>query len=181
MSRGEIWCTEVRKGRTTRVETAIRDSAGFKRYMDVITAPVFGASDKPIRMLAIWRDVTEARKARDEAEAARHEAERLAERLSAVLESTMDSVLVVDRSWRISYFNIKAMRLLQLDEHAIGLDLWKVFPADGNSVFAIEFRWAMADRSNVSFEEYLEPRGIWLEMHAAPTSEGMSLFFRDIT
>ncbi|WP_234839926.1 PAS domain-containing protein [Sinorhizobium meliloti] len=81
--------------------------------MDVITAPVFGASDKPIRMLAIWRDVTEARKARDEAEAARHEAERLAERLSAVLESTMDSVLVVDRSWRISYFNIKAMRLLQ--------------------------------------------------------------------
>ncbi|WP_461549843.1 hypothetical protein [Sinorhizobium meliloti] len=82
--------------------------------MDVITAPVFGASGKPIRMLAIWRDVTEARKARDEAEAARHEAERLAERLSAVLESTMDSVLVVDRSWRISYFNIKAMRLCNL-------------------------------------------------------------------
>ncbi|AEH81245.1 hypothetical protein SM11_pC0172 (plasmid) [Sinorhizobium meliloti SM11] len=95
-------------GRAGRRVSKRRDSAGFKRYMDVITAPVFGASGKPIRMLAIWRDVTEARKARDEAEAARHEAERLAERLSAVLESTMDSVLVVDRSWRISYFQSHA-------------------------------------------------------------------------
>nr|WP_234834601.1 PAS sensor protein [Sinorhizobium meliloti] len=147
--------------------------------MDVITAPVFGASGKPIRMLAIWRDVTELgrqgtrRKPRaTKPNAWLNGSQRCSRaRWTACWSSTEAGASAIS----------KAMRLLQLDEHAIGLDLWTVFPADGNSVFAIEFRWAMADRSNVSFEEYLEPRGICLEMHAAPTSEGMSLFFREIT
>jgi diguanylate cyclase (GGDEF)-like protein/PAS domain S-box-containing protein len=180
-AKAEAVYSQVRKGRTIRVETAIQDGAGSKRYMDVITAPVLGNFSEPIRMLSIWRDVTDARKARDEAQAARFASEQVAERLSKVLESTLDSVLVIDRSWRISYLNTKAMRLLLLDQDAIGDDLWSVFPAHEDSVFAIEFRRAMADCSDVSFEEYLEPRGIWLEMHAAPTAEGLSLFFRDIT
>jgi diguanylate cyclase (GGDEF)-like protein/PAS domain S-box-containing protein len=179
-TRAEIY-SEVRKGRTTRIETAFRDSAGEERYMDVITAPVFDASGEPIRMLAIWRDVTEARKAREEVEAARVEAERLAERLSGVLESTMDSVLVVDQSWRISYLNTKAMRLLQVDEQAIGRDLWRLFPADENPLFATEYRKVMKRRSSTTFEGFLKGVGVWLEVHAVSTTEGISIFFRDIT
>ncbi|ACP22262.1 conserved hypothetical protein (plasmid) [Sinorhizobium fredii NGR234] len=181
VAKAEAVYSEVRQGRTTRVETAIRDNTGAERYMDVITAPVLGAFGEPIRMLAIWRDITEARKARDDAEAARLHAERLAERLSGVLESTMDSVVVADRDWRIEYLNSKAMRLLQVDEQAVGLDLWRLFPVNDSSVFAVEYRKVMSEHSSTTFEAYLEGLERWLEVHAAPTFEGISLFFRDIT
>lgn len=165
---------EVRKGRTIRIETSIRGGDGLERCMDVIVAPVIGSSGKPARLLSIWRDITDAKKTRDEAE-------HLAERLSGVLESTMDSVMVVDRSWRLTYANTKAMRLLKLGDQAVGTELWQLFPAKENSLFATEYRKSMADRTSATFEEYLEGHGIWLEVHAAPTSEGISIFFRDIT
>ncbi|MDW9478687.1 PAS domain S-box protein [Sinorhizobium meliloti] len=165
---------EVRKGRTIRIETSMRGGDGNERCMDVIVAPVTGATGEPVRILSIWRDITEAKKIRDEAE-------HLAERLSGVLESTMDSVVVVDRSWRLAYINTKAKRLMKLGEQAVGTDLWQLFPVDEDSLFATEFRKVMGGRSGVTFEEYLEARGIWLEVHAAPTSEGISIFFRDIT
>lgn len=179
IARAESFHAAVREGRTVRVETPIHDRSGATRYMDVIAAPVFGSSGAPIRMLAIWRDVTEARKARDEAEVARLEAERLAERLSGVLESTMDSVLVVDRSWQISYINSNATRLLQLGDYVEPPDLWQLFPADDTSVFASECRTAMSHGSSVEFEAYLQTRDLWLEVHVAPTPEGISIFFRD--
>lgn len=173
--------TEVREGRTVRLETPIHDRSGVTRYMDVIAAPVFGKSGRPIRMLAIWRDITEARRTKDEAELARLEAERLAERLTGVLESTMDSVLVVDRNWRVRYLNSKAARLLELGDRSEGLDLWQLFPPDESSVFAVEYRKAMTYGSSVGFEAYLQGRNLWLEIHAAPTPEGISIFFRDIS
>ncbi len=172
---------QVRQGSTVRIEAAIGDSSGEQRWMDVITAPVFGHRGEPVRILAIWRDITEARKARSDAEAARVEAEQLAERLSGVLESTMDSVLVVDRDWRITYLNSRAMIVLELDTNAIGLGLWQVFPADESSTFATEYRRAMTRRCSAAFEAYLQTRAIWLEVHAAATPEGLSIFFRNIT
>jgi len=45
-----------------------------------------------------------------------------------VLESTTDSVLVLDRDWRIVYRNKRALALLQSRNLAIGVSLWDAFP-----------------------------------------------------
>ncbi|WP_245500905.1 PAS domain S-box protein [Rhizobium sp. BK251] len=172
---------QVQQGKTTRGESSICDAGGTVRHMDIITAPVIASSGNDIRMLEIWRDVTEARVARDEAIAARLEAEHSSDRLSRVLESTMDSVLVVNPHWEITYFNTRARDLLELDERAEGSSLWSLFPVDENSLFGVSYRRVMTERVGTTFEEYLPARGIWFEIHAAPTSEGMSIFFRDIT
>ncbi|MFX7506839.1 PAS domain-containing protein, partial [Acinetobacter baumannii] len=89
---------------------------------------------------AISLDATEARQAREAADRAQWEAQQLAARLSAVLESTMDSVIVIDRDWRLTYFNGNAARALQERAPAIGRSLWDMFPEEANGVFARHYR-----------------------------------------
>lgn len=114
-------------------------------------------------------------------ESARRAAEKAADRLSSVLESTLDCVVVVDHDWRLTYMNVKARRLLRLGDEAIGHNLWRLYPEEENGAFAAQYRKALATRESITFEEYLSRLGIWLEVQAAPTDEGLSIFFRDIS
>lgn len=169
----------VRTGGEARLELDVIDSQGNHRCMDVIAAPVRGAADIPTRMISIWRDITEATTARVDAETAQRQAEAAAARLSVVLESTMDSVLVVDHVWRVIYMNENARQLLGLGEEAIGSSLWKLYPDEANGPFHENYRRALENGKPVSFEEYVSALKIWLEVHASPTEDGLSIFFRD--
>jgi len=171
----------VKAAETARFETVIAAHDGKTHCMDVIAAPVFGSGGKPVRILTIWRDVTEAKTARTEAEDARHAAETAARRLSSVLESTMDCVIVLDREWRLTYMNSKAMSLLDLGEEAIGKNIWTLYPAEADSIFALHYRQALAENEAVTFEEYSPSLSLWLEVHASPSADGLSVFFRDIS
>ncbi|MCG5260565.1 EAL domain-containing protein [Cupriavidus gilardii] len=155
--------------------------SGAVQWLDTVTASIPGEQGRPARLLAISLDATEARQAREEADRAQREAQQLAQRLSAVLESTMDSVIVIDRDWRLTYFNGNAARALQERGPAIGRSLWDMFPEEADGVFARHYRRALDEQVPVAFEEYLPPLAIWLEVHAYPTTEGLSIFFRNIT
>ncbi|XQU72040.1 EAL domain-containing protein [Cupriavidus sp. H18C1] len=155
--------------------------SGAVQWLDTVTASIPGEQGRPARLLAISLDATEAREAREAADRAQGEAQQLAQRLSAVLESTMDSVIVIDRDWRLTYFNGNAARALQERAPAIGRSLWDMFPEEADGVFARQYRRALVEQVPVAFEEYLPPLAIWLEVHAYPTPEGLSIFFRNIT
>lgn len=169
----------VRAGGTSRLEVDAIDAEGVHRWLDVIGAPVLDASGMPIRMVSIWRDISEAKAARNDAVVAQRQAEHAAMRLSAVLENTMDCVLVVDHAWRITYMNENARRFLKLGEEAMNARLWDLFPAEVESLFGDYFRQATAGNKAVSFEEFVPATQVWLEVHASPTEEGLSIFFRD--
>lgn len=169
----------VRSGNTARFEADMTTADGRHLCMDVIAAPVFGKARNPIRILTIWRDITEAKAARDAAEEARRSAELAAEKLASVLESTMDCVVVLDHDWRLTYMNSNARRLLGLGDEAVGQGLWSLYPEEEDGAFAAQYRKSLASRQAVTFEEYLAGLDIWLEVHASPTDEGLSIFFRD--
>lgn len=171
--------SSVRRGNTARFEARVTSVDGISLCMDVIAAPVLDKSGKPIRILTIWRDITDAKAARDAADEARRSAEQAAEKLASVLESTMDCVVVLDHDWRLTYMNTNARRLLGLDNEAIGQGLWSLYPEEQNGVFAAQYRKALASRQPVTFEEYLARLDMWIEVHASPTDEGLSIFFRD--
>ncbi len=171
----------VRAGGTSRLEVDAVDAHGVHRWLDVIGAPVLDVEGQPIRMVSIWRDISEAKAARNDAVVAQRQAEDAAARLSAVLENTMDCVLVVDPAWRITYMNANARRFLRLGEEAVNARLWDLYPADVESLFGDYFRQAMAGNKAVSFEEFVPATQVWLEVHASPTAEGLSIFFRDTT
>ena len=56
----------VRAGGTARLELDAIDAQGTHRWLDVIAAPVQGSAGTPSRMVSIWRDVTERRRAEQE-------------------------------------------------------------------------------------------------------------------
>lgn len=172
---------QVRAGQVARFEAWVTTCERQSVCMAIIAAPVPGTEGKPARTLTIWRDISGAKAARDATEAAWRAAEAAATQLATVLENTLDCVVVIDRDWRVSYMNANARRLLSQGAEAIGQSLWTLYPQEQNGVFAEHYRKAFATHQPVTFEEYSPALGRWLEVHASPTAEGLSIFFRDTT
>jgi diguanylate cyclase (GGDEF)-like protein/PAS domain S-box-containing protein len=173
--------TSAQAGQSSRHAAHRVTRSGAVQWLDITITPIRGADGRPARILAIWHDVTEVRQARETAEQARRDAESAAARLSSVLESTMDSVIVLDRDWRITYFNGNAERTLEDRKPCIGLSLWEIFPDEAEGIFARNYQRAMDQQVPIGFEEYLLALDCWMEVHAYPSAEGISIFFRDVT
>jgi PAS domain S-box-containing protein len=67
-------------------------------------------------------------------------------------------------------------------EQLLGACVWEVFPHAQGTKFYEEYHRAVESGKSVHFEEfYPEPLNSWLECHCYPSSEGLAVYFRDIT
>jgi diguanylate cyclase (GGDEF)-like protein len=112
----------------------------------------------------------------------RDEANEGKKRLNTVLETTSDSIIVVDRDWKITYFNGASARILADDVSlTIGESLWSLTRKDEQ----FPGRRAMVQALNTGREDEFEaPFGaddLWLGVRVFPSDEGLSIFFRDIS
>jgi signal transduction histidine kinase len=112
---------------------------------------------------------------------AKEKAEEAAARITTIFESTTDSVAVVDRDWRVSYLNGRAWMQIGEGRDPIGAKLWEAFQDAGDTEIFSHLREAMSDQRPASFEAQCPRRGIWYAFNAFPSSEGLAVFFRDIT
>ncbi|HWA17461.1 MAG TPA: EAL domain-containing protein [Devosia sp.] len=102
--------------------------------------------------------------------------------LAAVLESTSDSVLVLDRDWRVVYFNHHAVESIAMpDRLRLGITVWDLFPAAATSGEGARYIRAMETGQPAEFELFVEDRKVWLGINAYPSADGLSIFFRDIS
>jgi diguanylate cyclase (GGDEF)-like protein len=113
-------------------------------------------------------------------ETARQLAESEAQ-LSGVLENTTDGVLVLDREFRITFANTKAVDLLFSDRPYLGIPMWEVPNSSPDNVFHKNYRIAFEQQIPMEFEAYFPPLDLWFEDHVFPTSDGLTIFFRDVT
>jgi diguanylate cyclase (GGDEF)-like protein/PAS domain S-box-containing protein len=152
-----------------------RTRSGAAKWCDVLISPIIDGEGRAVRLLVISRDNTDAKSARDELHAAH-------EHLAAALESTTDNVIVLDHEWLVLYMNERAVSLVGRDGRlSVGKSLWDAYPEQVGGEFHWHYQEAM-DRGNpVQFEAFLLSLGLWLEVHAFPTRDGISIFFRDIT
>jgi len=102
------------------------------------------------------------------------------DRLSSVLESTGDGVVVLDREWRITYANRRALPFAE-GRKIIGESLWELFPEMVGSALEQNYRRAVAEQKPVSLEEYLPSLDKWFEVDAYPSADGLTVFFRDVS
>ncbi|TAI61473.1 ATP-binding protein [Bradyrhizobium sp. Leo170] len=112
---------------------------------------------------------------------AKERAEDAAARLTMVFESTTDSVVIIDRDWRISFFNQRAWTQIAEGRELIGMNLQEVLLDASNTEVLSQFRKAMSGRRPVSFEVHCPRRGLWYAINAFSSGEGLAIFFRDIT
>lgn len=121
---------------------------------------------------------------REAAERKRLEAESRAPlaHLREVLENTTDAFFEVRADFTVTYINEKAETILGRNrEELVGRNLWEAFPEAVGSHFDIEYRRALAEQSVAEFETRSDRSGRWYEVHAYPTPESLSVYFRDIT
>jgi diguanylate cyclase (GGDEF)-like protein/PAS domain S-box-containing protein len=111
----------------------------------------------------------------------RSEADLGKQRLAEVLESTSDSVIVIDHQGRIVFFNRQAAKIFGDSAGlALGGMLWS-----GGVRFAFPGReqlmQALAENRRIEYEAQFGNKDLWLDVRANPTKEGLSIFFRDIS
>lgn len=161
---------------------------GTPFWVELSVTPVLDESGAVVQWTSVQRDTTERRRAEETAlslareTAARTEEARARRVIESILESITDGFVAVDREWRYTYVNHEAERLLRQSRATLlGRTLWEAFPGFSESISRSEFQRAMAERVTVAFEQYSAPPGIWVDVRAYPSSEGLSIFFQDVT
>lgn len=96
-----------------------------------------------------------------------------------ILESIGDAFFAMKEDFTVTYWNKTAERFLGVKrEDLIGKNLWDVFPDAVDLPSYTNYNKVLKTREPISFEDYY---GLWLEVNAYPSEEGISVFFRDIT
>lgn len=105
------------------------------------------------------------------------------QQINDVLERITDAFLAFDRDWRATYINQEAARLLRLDRATLlSKEIWQeIFQCTSSTTFEQELRRAAREQNTVEFESFASNLGVWLEVRAYPSPQGLSVYFRDIT
>lgn len=158
-------------------------------HADLEMALEAGANDyltKPIDLALLnVRLAVAERQIRDltERNQARVALQQSARKLTDILENTTDGFFALDHAWRFTYVNPQAERLFgRARKELLGGELWQKFPELRSTPFEENYRQVMANQTPAEFEA-CEPNGTtrWFEVHAYPSSGGVSAFFRDVT
>ena len=142
---------------------------GAVRWLSTRGRVLRDATGEPVRLLAASHDISAVQDAHV--------------RLTRVLESMPAGFLSFDRDWRFTYANRESERLLgRRREQLLGGVLWEIYPATVASVFETNYRLAVETDSPVTFHAFSPaPLDAWSEILAWPTTDGLSLYFLNIT
>lgn len=206
---GEEIRADLRAGRVVRVDNAASDprtrAGGAASAYDILGVGAF--VDAPVvregrlvgilfaisRDARVWTDTEAALvgefAARTWSAVHRRRAEAALrsehDRLQNVLASMAEGFTLLDREFRIRDVNSEALRLDGRDRDAvIGRSHWDVYPGTEQSELGRLYKKAVAEHVPVTLEhryEWPDGRALWLDMRAYPTSDGLAVFWRDIT
>lgn len=110
------------------------------------------------------------------------ERKKTAQSLSELYERVSDGFIAIDRNWIYTYVNKRAGELLgKAPAYLIGKNMWVEFPQEETNPFYRAYHQAMETQQMVTVEEYVEVYGKWFQNLIYPASDGLSVFFHDIT
>ncbi|MBK3732169.1 PAS domain-containing protein [Azospirillum brasilense] len=102
-------------------------------------------------------------------------------RMAAVLGSTVDGVIELDRDWRFTSLNDKAISLIAQGRDLRGRSLWDAFPELVDTPLWRKAHQAMIDQTPTDAEFQGVRTERWFWMRAFPNANGMSVYLLDIT
>ena len=156
----------------TAFEISLYRSDGAELYVGVYASLI--TLDKFPMVKVFLRDLTKNKSAEDNLV-------RVNNHVIHILESTSDAYIALDDNWKVTYFNKQAESLFQISrKDVLGDVLWEVVP-DIASTFYQRFRHSLRDGVNLTFDSYYPPSDRWIETQTYPHSDGLSVYFRDIT
>jgi PAS domain S-box-containing protein len=129
----------------------------------------------PIGILCLGHDITETEKATQQAK-------DFAKKVATIIEEIPEGFYQLDREWRFVSINSVAEQILQIPrEMLLGRKIWDLFPDTPDYNYPTAYRKAMNENIFVTFEEYRPDLDKWYSVVCYPSTEGLTIFFRDIT
>lgn len=102
--------------------------------------------------------------------------------IASVLENISDAFLSLDREWRITYVNSKALKLLgRTSDELIGRHICAALGRKNMYPFFTKYQEAVATGRTVVFEAFDTLNNVWAKVRAVPCPEGLMIFCRDIS
>jgi len=161
------------KGKVRDMELNLRSKTG-EIIVGLLSGEIIEVGGET-RLLTLVNDIT----ARKRAEQALQDSNR---QISSILESITDAFVAVDSAWRFTYLNGQAELLMQRSrKDLIGKRLWDEYPDALGTVLLEQLGKAMSERFATEFEVYFPQAGMWAEVRAYPTQDGLSVYAKDIT
>ena len=109
-------------------------------------------------------------------------AERAERRATDILESITDGFLAFDQEWRFTYVNGRAEQFLgRARGDLLGHSVAESLPYLRQLPSVERVREAMQLRTAAHFELSDPAAERWFDVHAYPTADGLSVYFRDVT
>ncbi|MGY3621337.1 ATP-binding protein [Bradyrhizobium sp. USDA 10063] len=112
---------------------------------------------------------------------ARKKAEEAAARITMIFESTTDSVLIIDRDWRLTYLNGPAWADIAEGQDVRGMTLSEAFPDADDLDITNQILEVTSTQRPAFLEVFCTRRQVWYAINAFPSSQGLAIFLRDIT
>lgn len=105
-----------------------------------------------------------------------------AEKLTNIMESISEGMLILNPKWILTYANPAAEKILGLKlSRTQGLSIFKSFPLLKNTNIHRQLAKALKENKEVHFEEYFQPLERWFALSVYPLNNGLTVYFSDIT
>jgi PAS domain S-box-containing protein len=164
----------IKTGKSFDIEAIIITQNKNQKWVRAIGNAEF-VNGKCIRLFGSFQDISERK-------IAELENQRIFEERNNILESIGDGFYALDANWIITYWNKQAEETLNKKrEDVVGKNLWEVYEDAKELKFHSEYHKAMETQIMVYFEEYHPVLGLWFEVSAYPTKEGLSVYFKDVS
>ena len=173
----------IREGEEVKGEELIYPLAdGSELVLRCDSSPIYDDDEgRIVAAVAVSYDITEQKRA----EEGLRESGR---RIENILESITDAFYTLDREWCFTYINERGVHYLErvngaelTREDLLGKSIWEVFPEAVGSELYQKYHEALLEQKRVEFEEYSPWSCRWMEVHAYPTEEGLSVYGHDVT
>lgn len=158
-----------------RMEARLSLENGQERWLEISGEPEPSITGPRRRVMGAAQDVTERKMAA-------HRLQDLNQQLATTFESITNGFYTLDRDWRFTYANHETERVARLPRSALlGRSIKDLFPWFAGSRLHREYARAISAGSPAHFEVFLDALGVWGEVHAYPSAQGLAVYFQDVT
>lgn len=110
------------------------------------------------------------------------EIKRTSEKLDAFIEGINDYFFILNTEWKFVRVNSAFEKGSRKNRsELIGFVIWDVFPQLLGTAFEKTYKKAFYQNIAVQFTEYVEYANMWFDASVYPSSEGLTVFIRNIT
>lgn len=163
------------KGEPFDLQLELIPRQGNRRWVRAIGEPVRDAQGTIVRVQGAFQDVHDRVLLQEETT-------RLAQRLSSTLESITEAFYLLDRDWRFVFVNHEAERLVERRrDEILGMVVWDAFPEARDSEVHHVYQRAVESGEPQTLRFHFPPLNRWFDIRAFPSTEGLAVYFRDVT